>query len=682
MPIVSIDTSSWPTSGAATAGTTGFNSLTAGKFVHGQDSLGRNYIEMNDSGDATIDVGDISSLDMDTDGDKLRVQFGVMLMKIQETLGDTDKMDRLFDSAGSAGRSLGSFRYGTDFYGGEQWRLDADEIGSGVETAYQRPSGLNFDRAYEITQEFHASSSGDGYYDIFVNGFLVAGTTHADTFTNTNGERIARLKMVDASSLGVRYRIYGDRDGLIWISDDDFEIRPRQNEETDFAFRPIDFAKETSDSSRNFWHVASGEANVTIEPTETGGINPNRNRCVVSGGSATMIARDGLDSNGRVRKMLKIEGVVIDTDGDAMFRFQQVLGAMLFASPLDIRFDSGNVQYRINNGSWTTLFSYTEGRYYDLRINRSDPTSVKIMMEDMTDANFTDNDHFSVATISDSALATGFIVDSISYLQVVGEDFQFDGIYGMDVDACGGFSSYSAADQDLNSIIRRLSNRVWGNVPQTKGLDLVPGSVYSSPGASTLIGTSTIGSSGDNLTNFVENCLSIVEGLTNVGRIVATEFIINDLSPVRLSEPNTLTKRQEILDSMKLLIDECVEWDVGLDVAQPIAYPTGGVGGSQNGWSEFSNEALEWIAANVRAYMISKGRPDLFRWLPVSGDTDTYFETDGAGSPLNDSSDDVHFLLGDGDSLYTSHMLESPESLGSFGGSPAFVSGAGMGTGF
>lgn len=651
-PLLDIDTSTWPTSGTADESSTGLYALGSG-WTHGVDANGRHYIEhANGGGSDQIQIINPASI-FGSSGDRCRVAAGIMIA-LQATIdyANLGTNSRITDT--NAGeRAIVTLDTGTDYYGGEQFRFRIDEYGpTATETQYPDVAGYEFDQVYEVGMEYLYDSP--GWFRIYMDGMQVGVVQASNMETGPNPDKITYWTFPDVTNDRVRYRLYGDRDGHIRAWDDDYAVRPRTDLQTVANRMPIDQEVETSDTERNYWRVSSGAAYCSAQVLTSGGINPGRYKMVVTGGSAVILSVDSFDQAGDPKRMILENGILINAGGSLAIEFFSTMGVPTSLIG-GVRFDgSGNLQTKQNAvASWTTVGSYSEGVYYTLRINRARSGDVLVSLEDMT------NDFKSSATIAtwDSGLDDLFGTD-IAEVRFTADECEFEMLVGCDIDHTGGVSSFAGTDLNAVTPAREVPNKVWAQFPR-------PNHVRSLPGGPERIGlaagkpwvVSTVGRSGNNITDFVNHNLAALTIFQQyAGELDLIEWMVNDFYAVRASEANTITARDAIYAAVVALIDFCCLHNIYLAVGAAIPYPTGG----SSNWQSYTLDAVAYLNTAVRAYMLSKGRPDVLRWAAAQGDVDTYYATDGSGGS---TGDDIHFTSA-GDEQYAADFLSVIASIG------------------
>jgi len=648
MSILQIDTSLWPTSGTATEVTTrggaasGIEGLDS-DWTHGVDSEGRKYIEHANTGsDDSIDIIDAADIFGSAD-DRVRVQAGIMLVKNNDLSYSTvgGSQERFFDTV-SGERVIMLLRHGTTFFSGGGWRFEIAEFGAtATEENYPSGDGLDFDTWYEIATECNFSSS--GWIRFYVDGIQVS-ASDADQ-SSVNPDRIARWKIPVVPNDDVRYRIYGDRDGYISVIDDDFEYLPRYSEEVSSPcqFRFMDLQASETASDRGFWQW-SAASEVTMTPYATGGINPSRLYAAVTSTGSTASLRSNFESSlSEKRNMVLINGIKINSGGSLSVVFttdSTELGRVIF--------DSGNVQIKHGAAAAQNIMTYDNSSRYCLRMNRYGG-SLRVGLEDLT-ADFESAATIQLADISITNQG-GLSTEHYEDIDLICNDCEVDGVTGLDTEFTALVSSYVGTDINALSPTQEMHNRLWNNFPKPSAYLAFPGRLQESADLSTGYAFTTLGRSGNEITDFVtynSAALDLFTGHT----LIALEWIVNDLSPVRLSEANTIVTRDQIYNSMDSLIDTCIENDIELWVGKPVPVPSGG----SFDFQDYTIDAYTWLGSNVKTLLESKRNPNLLYWAEVDTTTADYF-TAGV--------DDVHFNTA-GDALYYTRFVANIMSIGTF----------------
>jgi len=655
-PLLEIDTSLWATSGAATelstrgGAATGIGGLDA-NWTHGSDSNG-NYIEHANTGgsDDLIDIIDSGSI-FGSVGDRVRIQAGIMLIK-NSTIDYTDLGggERFFDTV-SGERSIFSLRHGTNFYSGEGFRFEGAEFGgTSTEDGINASEGLKFSTLYEFAIDCEFDDP--GWVRMFVDGVEYTNVdSGANGMSGINADRIAQWKIPDVPDDRVTYRIYGDRDGMIRVITDDFEFLPKYSEEanSDCIFRFADVGISETENDRGFW-IWSDAAEVTSVKYATGGTNPARRRFVVTSTGSTGSLRQPFETINSTRmNMVLINGLLINSGGSLsiVFTTGSELGRIIF--------EDGNVKIKHGVYAAQNIMTYSDSSRYCLRLNRYDG-KLRVGLEDLSN-NFETSETIQYADI-DITNSGGLASSHYENIDFIANDCEIDGITGMVKEFSGLVSSFVGADvSGLAAPTQHMFNRTWAAFPRAWSSNLFPGYLAREYDLSSGYAFTTIGRSGNEITDFVDEnsaALPLFAGHS----LVVLEWIINDLSPVRTIEGSVITTRDEIFAKMETLVDSCIENNITLWIGKAIKPPLGESG--QN-WQSYVHDAYDYLNTNVKAMLLSKNRPDLLFWSEFDDTITDYYLG---------SNDDVHFILGvdgSGDRLYTANFMANLLSAGSFG---------------
>ena len=647
-PILQIDTSLWATSGAATelstrgGAATGLLSLDA-NWTHGVDSEGRKYIEHANTGGSDNSISIIAGASIfGSVGDRVRVQAGIMLIKNStiDYTGLSISSERFFDTAGGE-RTILSLRHGTDFFDGEAYRFQGAEFGATATIDdISSLEGLQFGNWYEIAAD--CLYDNPGWVRFHING-VPTNAIDAD-MTGTTPDNIKAWKIPDVPDNRVTYRLYGDRDGYIQVIGDDFEYLPQYNLESSSALkiRPIDMQSSDIATDRGFW-IWDDISEAVSTKYATGGTNPARRRIVVSATGATGSLREPFESSASDKKnMFMINGILMNPGGTLEIVFttdSTELGRIIFTG--------GDLQIKHGVSAAQDILTYDTNSRYCLRLNRYG-NKLRVGLENLSE-DFTSSSNIQYADISitnTGGLATSHYED----IDLIASDCEIDGVVGMDIEFSGLVSSFVSASTNGLVPLQATSNRIWNRFPTAKSYYTFPGLLANDYDLSQGYTFTTLGRSGNNLTNFVTNNLSKLALFTG-HTLILLEWIINDLSPVRGDESNTIAKRAEILSSLESLVDACIENNISIRVGKAVPPP---LEEGANNWPQFSLDAYDWLNTNAEAMLEDKDRPDLVYWSNVDTTTDNYY---------TGATDDIHFNTA-GDFLYANNFIANLSSIG------------------
>lgn len=144
----------------------------------------------------------------------------------------------------------------------------------------------------------------NGFYAFYLNGVLVARQTGLDTSTLTSGALAAQWTMSPGATAGIRWDLCGTLEN--WGTDA-VEIRPRHSLRPSSSFvARVDLCRWINDSAASvpvrpmglYLRRVSGTATLTPTAYASGGVNPLRYRVVVGGSAADVAVWETIDPLG------------------------------------------------------------------------------------------------------------------------------------------------------------------------------------------------------------------------------------------------------------------------------------------------------------------------------------------------------------------------------------------------
>lgn len=386
--------SAWPTSGAASAATTGLDTITGGTHVGSTDvpagSLATGFIQGTDGGALSVRIDPTTATFQANETDV----WATVCWRFMRTATDlpADATALQFNIVQNAGTRLRSYLYVktstnnpglgitvTEFLtGGTEEKLHS--VGSSGSGAV-----IPFDTFAHLTMHWSRSTAG-GIYELFYQGHLIMRQSGLPTDGDVTAAQLrAQCNMTWPATSGIRAEIHAASGGITSYDGVGPTLRPMHSEFAATALiaqaHNVDCSLDQASTSGKSWAYTGG-ATRTLVAYATTGVNPARKRWLYAGTAQswnqTLIDAIGAPAYGETGVMSLILPMIYVPDGTAQIVIRNAAASAILT--LDIT--GGNLM----QGA-TTLAPWTVGHRYALGIHLSDTGQAKFSLSSLTGDN-------------------------------------------------------------------------------------------------------------------------------------------------------------------------------------------------------------------------------------------------------------------------------------------------------
>lgn len=667
--LANITGAEWPTSGTATALTTGLNTVEAGKWTHvgasssdlPPNSSATGYIETADDagGQIRIDATTVPFADKETDH---WVRLWVRPVRTATSLAANNTSSN-FMTFYSSGQKITSIWYLTNIYDLESISITSVEyLSTGPPTESSRGgdfstggAGLAFGEWTEIVVHLKWHET-DGVFELYNNGVLfVRGSSMATTEIAIADAR-SRFTVLFPAINGIKWQIAGPLES--W-SGTDIVIRPKYEMVKDSSwltkFWDCSFQSLPQGS---FWDTSESTGTSTSTLYATSGTNNFKSRFVGSGSEGQTIVAQSYDNigvlpyNEKGWSTITWDMLYLPSGATGSFQLKDTSGDALIA----LSVTGGNLM----QGA-TTLAPWDSTKRYALSVHLSNSGGATFTLHNLTDS-------LDVQTIWSGQLDdwTPQEVGKVRNAITIGTaNVELDGVSvfrwalwaGLDSLTQGGVYAVTPALVTINYITE------W--MPYVKARSSIPNVAYRGKqlGYNYQPVSQILGRSGQTRTNFTTNALAHMTYSHGICFLSCDGGSINDIALINTSDPTT--KVNEMAANVKTMIETLYAGDNKVWMSTMIDRVQG---------TTFSTEERQGILMfNNKIRALARRGPGTV----ILSDVATAI---GDPTAMFNVGDDIHFN-DYGTNLYVQYLLSAAKNYRYSGGSGGF-SNFGFGLGF